>query len=136
MSHSQQAGGILVGHALGKVRVVFVYLPACRSMPRLSRSLQRAIASAGRIPVYLAALGHGYAMAGRRAEALAIVEELRRRSSSRYISPFDIATVYVGLNMQEPAFKALEAAYEGRAYGLVFMPLDPRFDPIRSDPPL
>ena len=90
--------------------------------------------SAGRIPVYLAALGHAYAKEGRRGEALAIVEELRRRSSSGYISPFDIATVYVGLNMYDAAFKELEAAYEDRAYGLVFLLVDPRFDRIRSDP--
>jgi hypothetical protein len=63
-----------------------------------------------------------------------IVEELRRRSASGYISPFDIATVLVGLNMRDAAFRALEEAYEGRAYGLVFMLVDPRFDPIRSDP--
>ena len=97
-------------------------------------ALQRAVASAGPIPVYLAALGHGYAVAGRRGEALAIVEELRRRSGSQYVSPFDIATVYVGLNMHDAAFEALEAAYEDRAYGILFLRVDPRFDPIRSDP--
>jgi serine/threonine-protein kinase len=97
-------------------------------------ALQKAIATAGRIPVYLAALGHAYATAGHRPEALAIVEELRRRSGSGYISPFDVATVLVGLNMRDEAFRALEEAYEGRAYGLVLMPVDPRFDPIRSDP--
>ena len=97
-------------------------------------ALQRTIASAGRIPVYLAALGHAYATADRRTEALVIVEELRRRSASGYISPFDIATVLVGLNMRDAAFKALEEAYEGRAWGLVYLLVDPRFDPIRSDP--
>jgi hypothetical protein len=97
-------------------------------------TLQKAIASAGRIPVYVAALGHAYATAERRAEALAIVEELRRRSASGYTPSFDIATVLVGLNMRDAAFRALEEAYEGRAYGLVFIRVDPRFDPIRSDP--
>jgi len=46
-------------------------------------------------------------MGGHRAEALAIVEVLRRGSGSGYISPFDIATVYVGLNMRDAAFSAL-----------------------------
>jgi TolB-like protein/tetratricopeptide (TPR) repeat protein len=98
------------------------------------RTLQQTIASAGRIPVYLAALGHAYGRAGRRAEALALLEELRGRGRTGYLSPFDLATVYVGLNMPEDAFRALEEAYVGRAYGLVFMAVDPRFDPIRSDP--
>ncbi len=97
-------------------------------------ALQKAIASAGRIPVYLAALGHAYATAERRTEALVIVEELRRQSASGYISPFDIATVLVGLNMRDAAFRALEEAYESRAWGLIYLTVDPRFDPIRSDP--
>jgi serine/threonine-protein kinase len=98
------------------------------------RTLQQTIASAGRIPVYLAALGHAYGRAGRRAEALALIEELRGRGRTGYVSPFDLATVYVGLNLPDEAFRALEEAYAGRAYGLVFMAVDPRFDPIRSDP--
>jgi serine/threonine-protein kinase len=97
-------------------------------------TLQRAIASAGSIPVYLAALGHAYATAGRRREALAIVEKLRGRADSVYTSPFDLATVYVGLGMIDETFRELEQAFLGRAYGLVFIRVDPRFDPIRSDP--
>jgi eukaryotic-like serine/threonine-protein kinase len=98
------------------------------------RMLEKTIASAGRIPVYLAALGHANAVAGRRTEALAIVDELRLRARSGYVSPYDLATVYVGLKMPDEAFEALEQAYAGRAYGLVFIQTDPRFDPIRSDP--
>ncbi len=98
------------------------------------RTLQRTIASAGRIPVYLAALGHAYGRAGRRSEALALIEELRGRGRTGYVSPFDLATVYVGLDRPDEAFRALEEAYVGRAYGLVFLAVDPRFDPIRSDP--
>jgi TolB-like protein/Flp pilus assembly protein TadD len=97
-------------------------------------TLQRTIASAGSIPVYLAALGHAYATAGRRREALAVVEELRRRADSVYMSPFDLATVYVGLGLIDDTFRELERAFQGRAYGLVFIRVDPRFDPIRSDP--
>jgi serine/threonine-protein kinase len=97
-------------------------------------TLQRTIASSGSIPVYLAALGHAYATAGRRREALAIVEELRSRADSVYTSPFDLATVYVGLGMIDETFRELEQAFTGRAYGLVFIRVDPRFDPIRSDP--
>jgi TolB-like protein/Flp pilus assembly protein TadD len=98
------------------------------------RELERTVGLAGRIPVYLGALGHAYAVSGRRAEALSVLEELQRRSDSSYISPVDIATVYVGLGRTDEAFEWLEKAYEGRAYGLVFMNVDPRFDSIRSDP--
>ncbi|HUF35252.1 MAG TPA: protein kinase [Gemmatimonadales bacterium] len=98
------------------------------------RAFERTIALAGRIPVYLGALGHAYAVSGRRAEALSLIEELQRRSRSTYISPVDIATVYVGLGRRDETFAWLEKAYEGRAYGLVLLNVDPRFDGVRSDP--
>jgi tetratricopeptide (TPR) repeat protein len=98
------------------------------------RELERTVALAGRIPVYLGALGHAYAVSGRRAEALSVLEELQRRSDSSYISPVDVATVYLGLGRTDKTFEWLEKAYEGRAYGLVLMNVDPRFDRVRSDP--
>ncbi len=98
------------------------------------RELERTVALAGRIPVYVGALGHAYAIAGRRSEALTLVEELQRLSQSRYISPVDVATVYVGLGKNDETFEWLEKAYQGRAYGLVFLNVDPRFDRVRPDP--
>jgi serine/threonine-protein kinase len=95
---------------------------------------EETIARAGRLPVYLSALGHAYAKAGRRDEAHAIVKELRGRTGSDYISPVDIATIYVGLDDKDAAFEWLEKGYEGRAYGLVFINADPRFDALRADP--
>lgn len=47
--------------------------------------LQRAVASAGRTPKYLNALANAYLLAGNRAEALKILEELRRQSSREYV---------------------------------------------------
>jgi hypothetical protein len=42
--------------------------------------------------------------------------------------------VYVGLNMTGETFRAPEEPYTGLAYGLVFLAMDPRFAPIRTDP--
>ena len=98
------------------------------------RELERTVALGGRIPVYLGALGHAYAVAGRRSEALSLVAELERRSDSTYVSPYDIATIYVGLGRTDETFAWLEKAFQGRAYGLVLMNVDPRFDPVRTDP--
>ena len=98
------------------------------------RELERTIALGGRTPVYLGALGHAYAVAGRRPEALSLVAELERQSDSSYVSPYDIATIYVGLGRTDETFGWLEKAFQGRAYGLVLMNVDPRFDPIRTDP--
>jgi tetratricopeptide (TPR) repeat protein len=96
--------------------------------------LQRTVDQAGRIPVYVAALGHAYAVAGRRADAVKVAEELEQQARLTYISPVDIATVYAGLGQTDDMFAWLEQGFEGRAYGLVFLNVDPRFDAVRSDP--
>jgi tetratricopeptide (TPR) repeat protein len=102
--------------------------------PDAVRELQQTVAYGGRIPVYLGALGHAYAVAGRPAEALSVVGELKRRADSSYVSPYDIAIVYVGLGRTDEAFAWLEKAVQSRAYGLVFLNVDPRLDAIRTDP--
>jgi len=102
-------------------------------LPEAIRELQATIrwAGADSVPVYLAALGHAYAVAGQPYQARRLIEALKARS---YISPVDIATIYTGLGARDRAFEWLERAFIGRAYGLVFLPTDPRFDPLRSDP--
>jgi hypothetical protein len=50
------------------------------------------------------------------------------------ISPVDVATIHVCLGQWNQAVEWLQRALKERAYGLVFLPTDPRFDPVRSDP--
>jgi hypothetical protein len=84
--------------------------------------------------IYLAALGHAYGVAGRRDKALAVLADLQTRTRSRYISALDIATVYLGLGDTDETFEWLERAFETRASALVYLAVDPRYDPIREDP--
>ena len=49
--------------------------------------LRKAIASAGREPKYLYALGNAYVQAGNRDEAQKILKELRQLSMKRYVDP-------------------------------------------------
>jgi hypothetical protein len=72
-------------------------------------------------------------MAGRRDEAQAILAELMSGSQQRYVSPFDIATIHIGLGDTDRAFEWLEKAYEGRSQWMVGLAVDPRVDSIRSD---
>lgn len=82
----------------------------------------------------IAALGNAYALAGRRAETMEILEELLAISPPRYVSPYDIATVYIGLGDKDRGFEWLEKAYQARIQWMVGLRADPRLDPIRSDP--
>jgi TolB-like protein/DNA-binding winged helix-turn-helix (wHTH) protein/Tfp pilus assembly protein PilF len=88
---------------------------------------------AGRRPVMEAALGHAYAVAGRRAEAQRTIERLKAAAESRYISPYSIAVIYLGLGDKEQAFAWLNRAYEERDNWLIYLKVEPRLDPLRSD---
>ena len=48
-------------------------------------------------PHYRAMLGRAYALAGQRAKALTILDELDTFSRERYVSPFDMAVIHLGL---------------------------------------
>jgi TolB-like protein/Tfp pilus assembly protein PilF len=98
------------------------------------RELKAAIAKGGAISLYVAALGHVYATHGHRKEALRVLNDLQRRSKSQYVSHLDIATVQLGLGDEDATFALLERAVETHAGGLVFLAVDPRYDPVRQDP--
>jgi tetratricopeptide (TPR) repeat protein len=82
----------------------------------------------------LAHLGHAMAVSGNRDEAHRILERLQSRSAKAYVSPLDIAIVYIGLGDREPAFLWMERAYEDHSQWLEQLKVDPRYDSLRSDP--
>ena len=82
----------------------------------------------------LAALGHAYALAGKRDEAMKILTELKERSKQTYVQPGWIAVIHIALGMNDQAFEWLQKAFEDRSGWLIYLKVDPLFDPIRSDP--
>jgi TolB-like protein/Tfp pilus assembly protein PilF len=96
--------------------------------------LERAVTLSESAPIYVAGLGHAYALAGKRSEALKILHQLQRQTTPMPPSPFDMALVYIGLGNKEKAFEWLEKAYEERSMRLVFLKEGPRFDRLRDDP--
>jgi tetratricopeptide (TPR) repeat protein len=79
-------------------------------------------------------LAHAYAVSGDREAARKIIIELQELAKSRYVSSFDIAAIYAGLDEKDQAFAWLEKAYEERAVGLVNLNVEQKFDSLRSDP--
>ena len=84
-------------------------------------------------PLVLGMLGGVYAVSGRRAEAMKVLEELRDQAKQRFVCPYETATVYVGLGETDEAFKWLERGYQDRSRCMVWLKVDPRFDSVRSD---
>ena len=74
-----------------------------------------------------------YALSGRSAEAVAVLEQLRAEATTVFVSSFDIATVYAALGNTDEAFEWLERAIEQRVQPINFLGVDPAFDVLRAD---
>ena len=77
-------------------------------------------------------LAYAFAKAGKRDEAEKIRKQLE--STKLYVSPAELATVYVGLGEKEQALSLLERAYAQHDLQLQYLGVDPHFDSLRSEP--
>ena len=78
-------------------------------------------------------LGYAYAVTGRREEAQKALDQLNELYKHKYVPVVDMARVYAGLGENDKAFQWLEKGSEDR-FTVVTTIMDPRFDPLRSDP--
>jgi serine/threonine-protein kinase len=85
-------------------------------------------------PLRMAGLGLAYGVAGQKAEARRLLSELQTQSKLRYLPPYFLATVYVGLGEKDQAFALLEKGYAERDPYLTYLKVEPALDPLRSDP--
>ncbi len=77
-------------------------------------------------------LGAAYAKAGEREKAQAILRRLE--TGKEYVSPEALTILHVALGEREQAFALLEHAYAAHDKQLIFLDVEPEFDPLRSDP--
>ncbi|MFY9608030.1 MAG: alpha/beta fold hydrolase [Blastocatellia bacterium] len=82
----------------------------------------------------LASLGHTYALSGKTGAALEVLAQLAHLSKQTYVSPYDIAIIHAGLGDLDEAFSWLDRAYREGVEWMIFTYVDPRLDPLRSDP--
>jgi TolB-like protein/DNA-binding winged helix-turn-helix (wHTH) protein len=85
-------------------------------------------------PQVLSYLGHAYAASGEEENAKIILEDLKKQSKERFVSPMCIATIYAGLEDFDEAFAWLEKAYEVRSFDITYLNVWPMVDNLRSDP--
>jgi len=92
---------------------------------------QKNISLNGETPFVLCALGHAYAKSGKRDEALAILNKLK--TTKDYVSPYDLAKLYVGLGDKEAALESLERAYQAHDLQMQYLKVEPPLDALRSE---
>ncbi|HEV7397836.1 MAG TPA: winged helix-turn-helix domain-containing protein [Pyrinomonadaceae bacterium] len=97
------------------------------------QALQQAVTLSGSDHVALSSLAYTQALAGQSAEARRTLEELKALATRRYLSAGSIALIHAALGETETAFEWLEKAFTNRDIEMVWLKVDPVFDPLRGD---
>jgi TolB-like protein/DNA-binding winged helix-turn-helix (wHTH) protein/tetratricopeptide (TPR) repeat protein len=79
-------------------------------------------------------LASAYARAGRRREALHVINELKQRRQKTYVPAGAFINPYLALGDYDEAFVWFERAYDEKSNILQFLKVHPFFDPVRDDP--
>ena len=129
----REAGELDTGHPLG-CQGEGVARCQAGEVEQAIELLQRARLLSDDDPLVIADLAHCYAASGRSSEARALLAELEARSADSWVSPIGLALVHLSLGERDRAFDELEHAYTVRAYRLLEIGVDPRWDSLRHDP--
>ena len=81
----------------------------------------------------LTALGHAQALAGKKSDAERAIARLQELSKQQYVSPFQAAVIYAGLDNRKLALEGLEKSRDERFNWLPFLRVDPIFKNLRSE---
>jgi tetratricopeptide (TPR) repeat protein len=104
---------------------------ACDRALELEASMPRS-ASVGAKVFPRALRGYALARAGRRAEAEAILHDIRSLERESYVPPTHVALILHGLGRDEEALEQLGRAVDVRDPALTFLGVDPKWDELRG----
>jgi TolB-like protein/DNA-binding winged helix-turn-helix (wHTH) protein/Flp pilus assembly protein TadD len=96
--------------------------------------LEKAVSITDGSAAVIGVLVRAYAKAGRRADALRLLAELKKRKQSGYVPAGAFVNAYLGLGENDLAFAWLEQAYKEQSNILQYAKVHPFFDPLRGDP--
>jgi TolB-like protein/Flp pilus assembly protein TadD len=103
-------------------------------LPEAVEALEAATEDSGGGLTFKAHLGYVLGLAGDGEGARSIIEELEGLAQDRYVSAYYPAIIRLGLGEHASALDLLERACEERSAFLVFLKVEPMFDPLRTDP--
>jgi len=96
--------------------------------------LEKTVAMMNRSPGSLEMLATAYAHAGRRQDALTLINELKQRRQRGYVPAGAFINPYLALGDYDQAFFWCDEAYKEQSAILQWIKVDPFFDPVRNDP--
>ena len=97
-------------------------------------SSRRAVELEGSNLRYVASLAYIYGVAGKRNNASALLDKIKRIMVKRYVSAYLVAICYVGLGKKDEAQSWLARASEERSAESPFVKVDPRLAALRAEP--
>jgi adenylate cyclase len=115
---------------LGVGQCLFQQGHAAEALPEM----EKAVELSGGNSWAQATLGWTYARAGQKDKARRVLAQLVASAKDHYVSPVYPAIVASGLDERDAALAFLEQAYADRSPWMVFLNVEPAFDPLRSDP--
>lgn len=110
---------------------------ALRHTGEVDRAVQvaeKAVELAGGSQFYLSVLGGTYAAAGRHSDARSVLEQLVQLSVHAYVSPYHLALMHLHLGERDRAIELLQNAYAIRDAWVVWLGVEPQWDPLRGEP--
>ncbi len=95
---------------------------------------EKGVRLSGDSPLMRAALAHTFAMAGRTKEASHILEDLTKLAEQKYVAPYFLAGIHIGLGENDRAIEYLEKSFEEHSHWLIYLHIDPSMDGLRDNP--
>ena len=85
-------------------------------------------------PFALGFLAHAYARAGLQAEAEKVLFRLQEMAGKGYVPAYSMGLAHIGLEQTDRAFEWLNKAIDGREPQMLYLKINPIYNPLRSDP--
>ena len=111
-----------LAHAYEQAGELELALDAITTAGRLGGGNSKAIGTRGFVLAKL----------GRHEQAREVLAGLESIARERFLPPYGMALTLLGLNEHERALECLERGHELRDVGLIFLPVDPKWDVLRS----
>jgi TolB-like protein/DNA-binding winged helix-turn-helix (wHTH) protein/Flp pilus assembly protein TadD len=102
--------------------------------PEAIAALERSVSRSGRHNVPLASLAGVYGLAGRKDQALKLIDELKERARLHYVPSTRFAEAYIGVGETNQALTWMERAYEEHDQEMVYIKAYPGWQALRSEP--
>ena len=94
---------------------------------------EKGVKLSGGSPLMRAALAHTLGTAGRTNEASQMLDDLTKLATQKYVAPYFLAGIHVGMGENDRAIEYLEKCYDEHSHWLIYLHIDPSMDGLRDN---